>query len=75
MQLIQFGIGKECQERMKSLFPKPFGKGTRNNENKRKYILMNWRQLEYRTMATTTRFEAKGIEDELKALNNHLFNT
>lgn len=74
-QLIQFGIGNECQERMKSLFPKPYGKGTRNNEYKRKYILENWRQLDYRTMPTSTRFEAKEIEDELKALNNHLFNT
>lgn len=74
-QLIQFGISKYCQERMKSLFPKPYGRGTRNNEDKRKFVLKNWKLLEYRTIPTTTRKEAKEIEDRLKALNNHLFNT
>ncbi len=74
-QLIQFGIGIKCQERMQSLFPKPFGKGTRNNESKRQYILMNWKQLEFRAFQTATRLDAKKIEDSLKSLNNHLFNT
>ena len=74
-QLIQFGIGVECQKRMKSLFPEPYGVGRRNNSNKRSHILMNWKQLEYRTMATNTREEAVLIERELKAANNHLFNT
>jgi len=74
-QFIQFGIGIRCQYRMKSLFPKPFGTGTRNNEDKRKYLLQNWQLLEFRTMATNTREEAKTIEDGIKAQNNHLFNT
>lgn len=72
---IQFGIGVACQSRMKSLFPKPFGTGTRNNEGKRIYILNNWKDLEYRTFATNTREEAKKIEDQIKAEKNHLFNT
>ena len=74
-KLILFGIGKKCQERMKSLYPKPFGTGTRNNEAKRKYILENWEVLEYRTMKTDTREKAKKIEDAVKAKKNHLFNT
>ena len=74
-QLIQFGIGVECQYRMKSLFPAPHGTGKRNNSNKRQYILDNWKDLEFRTYATDTRPEAKQIEDKLKAQNNHLFNT
>lgn len=74
-ELILFGIGKECQERMRSLYPKPYGKGTRNNINKSNYIFKNWKKLEYRTMETDTKEKAKQIEDALKALNNHLFNT
>ena len=74
-QLIQFGIGIECQKRMRSLFPAPFGTGKRNNADKRTYILQNWKDIEYRTLETSTREEAKIIEDNLKALNNHLFNT
>lgn len=75
MQNIQFGIGVGCQKRMKSLFPKPHGVGTRNNENKRVYILTNWKDLQYRTFATDSRAEAKLMEDSIKAQNNHLFNT
>ena len=72
---IQFGISKECQKRMKSLFPEPHGRTGRNNAGKRKYILDNWRNLQYRTLETDTREEAKFIEDGIKAQNNHLFNT
>jgi hypothetical protein len=74
-QFIQFGEGKECQSRMKSLFPKPFGTGTRNNESKRNYVLQNWRSLEYRTLKTATKAEAVAVDRQLKAQNNHLFNT
>lgn len=74
-QFIQFGIGKECQQRMKSIFPAPYGTGKRNNSDKRDYILKNWTNLEYRTLATDTREEAKRIEDGIKTQNNHLFNT
>jgi len=74
-QYIQFGIGIKCQKRMKSLFPAPYGSGTRNNQNKRIYMLENWMDLEYRTLITDTREEAKRIEDVLKSQNNHLFNT
>lgn len=74
-QLIQFGIGIECQDRMRSLYPKLYGVGTRNNEDKRNHVLNNWQLLEYRTMATVTKAEAALIERELKSKRNHLFNT
>lgn len=72
---ILFGIGVDCQKRMKSLYPKPYGVGTRNNEDKRKYILRNWANLEYRTLSKSSREEAKNVEDEIKAQKDHLFNT
>lgn len=74
-RLIQFGIGVKCQKRMQSLYPPPFGSGTRNNSDKREYILTNWKDLEYRTVSTNTRAEAALIERVLKSDNNHLFNT
>lgn len=74
-QLVLFGIGNECRRRMKSLFPAPYGTGKRNNSDKRDYGLKYWRQIEYRTCATTTRADAKQIEDSIKALRNHIFNT
>lgn len=74
-QFILFGIGVECRKRMKSLFPEPYGTGKRNNSNKREYVLTNWQVLEYRTLSTRTREEAKLIEDGIKAQNIHLYNT
>ena len=74
-QFILFGIGIRCQERMQSLFPKPHGKGTKNNENKRNFILKNLQDLDFRTIQTETKSDVKKIEDELKSQNNHLFNT
>ncbi|MBS1684464.1 MAG: hypothetical protein JSS76_06910 [Bacteroidetes bacterium] len=74
-ELVQFGISKKCGKRMRSLFPKPYGTGTRNNENKRRYILEHWQDLQYRTLATETREEAYAIETKLKEQKNHKFNT
>jgi hypothetical protein len=74
-QLIQFGIGIKCQTRMRSLYPQPYGTSGRNNQDKRNYILNNWEKLEYRTLSTNTKEDAKIIEDYLKFQNNHLFNT
>jgi hypothetical protein len=74
-QYIQFGIGKSCQQRMKSLYPEPYGTGKRNNFRKRDYILQEWHSLEFRTLSTTSREVAKLIEDFIKNKRNHLFNT
>jgi hypothetical protein len=72
---ILFGIGKECRKRMQSLFPKPYGTGTRNNESKRIFVLKNWEVIEYRTLSTVTRGDAAMIEKSLKAACDHIFNT
>ncbi len=74
-EFIQFGESGTCQKRMKSFFPKPYGVGTRNNENKRIYVLNNWKNLEYRTVETNTKEDAVEIDKYLKSLNNHKFNT
>ena len=74
-QLILFGIGKPCRKRMKSLFPKPYGTGTRNNKKKINYVLEFWKNLDYRTLSTENREEAAEIEREIRAKKNHLFNT
>jgi len=63
------------QKKNEIIFPKPYGTGTRNNQEKRNYILINWEDLEYRTLATISRELTKEIEKELKIKKNHLFNT
>lgn len=73
--LIMFGHSETCQSRMKSLFPAPWGTGTRNSTKKRAHILENWRELQYRTLETSTVDEARQIERKLKAEKNHLLNT
>lgn len=74
-EYILFGESVNCQKRMKSFFPKPFGIGTRNNESKRIYVLRNWQDLEYRTVGVNSKEEAVSIDRYLKSLNIHKFNT
>ncbi|MBU2912933.1 hypothetical protein [Reichenbachiella agariperforans] len=74
-ELVLFGISVTCRKRMKSLYPKPYGTGTRNNSGKREYVLNNWQNIQYRTLSTSDRDEAKRIEDEIKQKDNHIFNT
>lgn len=74
-QYILFGESKNCKKRMKSLFPRPYGTGTRNNVRKREYVLLHWKVLAYRTCETSTKEEAVAIDKQLKSLNIHLFNT
>ena len=74
-EYVLFGIGGNLNERMKSLMPKPYGIGTRNNTEKRGYVLANHKDIKYRITSTQNREEAKRIEENLKAQNNHIFNT
>lgn len=60
---------------MTSLLPKPFGAGTRNNEDKRNYVLNNLQDIEYRTMSFIDNNEAKRFEDYIKSVEQYLFNT
>lgn len=73
---VLFGIGGRCAHRMTSLLPAPFGCGTRNNEDKRKYLLRHLLDIEYRTHPCQTRAQAADIERRLKADNpNYRFKT
>ncbi len=60
---------------MKSLMPEPYGVGRRRNMAKRNYVLDHYKDIDYRTITTKNREEAKGIEKKLKAKNIHIFNT
>ena len=74
-EFIQFGESITCCKRMKSFFPKPFGTGNRDNENKRVYVRENWMNLKYRTIETNSKAEAVMIDRFLKSLNIHKFYT
>ena len=73
-EFIMFGISISCLDRMKSLYPLPYGVGYRETDDKRQFILENWMHLEYRSMETKNRVEAAFVEKDLQTLNNHLFN-
>ncbi len=74
-ELILFGSGKNLAYRMTSLLPEPLGRGTRNNINKRKYILDNIQNIEYRTFAILEEVKMKEFENKIKEQGNHIFNT
>lgn len=60
---------------MTSLLPEPFGRGARNNINKRKYILDYIQNIEYRTIAILDEIEMKVFEKKIKRQKKHIFNT
>jgi len=66
-QMILFGMGSHVAQRMTSLLPAPFGHGTRNNSRKRGYIFDHLSNIEYRTLACSTREEAQECERHLIA--------
>lgn len=68
-ELILFGSGVKCQERMKTLY------GGRKNQDKIEHVLKNREALEYRTIETSCKEEAEAVEGLLKAKRNHCFNT
>lgn len=75
-ELILFGTGSHVAERVASLLPAPKGSGTRNNHGKRDYVDKNLKQIEYRTIASKSRQEAKDFERTLKAdKDRYLFKT
>lgn len=74
-QQVLFGIGSNCAYRMSSLLPKPYGSGTRNNNEKRDYVLRHIDDIEYRCMACESGERAKEIEKEMKKTGHYLFNT
>lgn len=69
------GESKNAAARMTSLLPPPLGQGTRDNEDKRDYILKHLPSLEYRTRTFTTKAEAQRCERELRETMTYLFPT
>lgn len=61
--------------RMQSLLPKPWGKGTRNNAGLRSFVLENSENIEYRTVALPTDYEAQQLETFMKRKKRYLFHT
>lgn len=64
--LILFGCSGHVAVRMTSLLPPPHGRGTRNNDAKRQYVLDNIGDVEYRTMACVDRPSAALAEKSLR---------
>lgn len=62
---ILFGISSHVAARLASLLPTPLGRGTRNNLLKREFVLQHLNDIEYRTMACSTRPEAAHLERRL----------
>jgi len=62
-RLVLIGIGANVAHRMTSLLPMDKGgTGTRNNSRKREYVARHRNDIEYRTLATKTRDQARQIE-------------
>jgi len=69
------GKGKNCAYRMTSLLPLPYGRGTRKNEEKRRYVFQNIKLIAYRCCACSTDAEASKLEVARKKEAPCLFNT
>ena len=69
------GMGANCAYRMSSILPKPLGQGTRNNADKRLYVLTHLSDVDYRCVACASVAEAKKLEMVRKKEQPCLFNT
>jgi excinuclease UvrABC nuclease subunit len=73
-ELVYVGEGSNVAYRMSSLLPEPYGKGTRNNKNLRKYIFENLEHIQYRTLSCIDKITAKRVQNDMIDNNNYLFN-
>ena len=74
-EYILFGEGKNLAYRMSSLLPSPYGEGKRVNKKKREYVWKNIAEIEYRTVVCGDKKEAQRIQEELKRMKIHRFNS
>ena len=74
-EMILFGIGGHCAHRMSSLLPKPLGRGTRSNSQKRQYVLDHLVDMEYRCLACQSRANAVTIEQQIRVECDYKFAT
>lgn len=73
--MVLYGSGGHCACRMSSLLPKPLGDGTRNNLQKRDYVLLNIDDLEYRCLACNMRSDARIVERRIRLECKYHFDT
>lgn len=69
------GISKHTAKRMTSLFPRGIGSGTRRNSKKKDYVWENLPTIEYRTVPTFSREEARSLEKNLLESHDYIFPT
>lgn len=69
------GSGKNVAYRMTSLVPAPLGQGTRRNDQKRRYVLENLSELEYRCCPCATEADAQALETRRKSEVTYLYPT
>ncbi len=75
-EFVLFGEGTILFDRMGSLLPREAGgRGNRNNFDKREYVGKNLNDIEFRIHYTKTKKEAKKIDNFLKSLKIHIYNT
>lgn len=74
-EYVLFGKVINCAYRISSLLPKPYGQGTRNNLEKREYLLKNLADIQYRTISFLSKSEMDITEKEIKKYNLHKFNS
>lgn len=72
---VLFGTGSNLAFRMSSLLPKPYGQGTRNNSRKREYVWEHIDDIEYRTIAFTSKEKACSFEKFVKEEERYIFKT
>ena len=74
-KLVLVGYGSCCAQRMSSLLPPPWGRGTRNNTEKRNFVLKHLSSIEYRTCACATKAEAQSLEKKRMAEEEYSYPT
>jgi len=74
-EFVLVGAGKCVAVRMGSLLPPPLGQGTRNNTEKRRYLLKHLGEIQYRCYPCKTREQAATMERKKQASTEYLFPT
>ena len=73
-QYVLFGRSKNVAWRMSSLLPKPYGRGTRDNSDKRENVRNNIDDIEYRTIAIDSK-KIKSFETFVKKQERYIYDT
>ena len=74
-RLVLIGCSKSVSARISSLLPAPLGSGTRNNVQKRHYVLKHLAHIEYRCAPCVDRASAFALERKYRSRNDYLYST